>query len=50
VLYQYDSLHATMTRAQEYIVQAKAHLQGFAESPTLATLYVLADYVISRDV
>lgn len=50
VLYKYGSLHATMTRAQEYIAQAKAHLQGFAGSPTLATLYVLADYVISRDV
>lgn len=50
LLHKYDTLHATMTKAQERIAQAKAHLQGFAESPTLTTLYTLADYVISRDV
>jgi octaprenyl-diphosphate synthase len=50
LLHKYDTLHATMTKAQEYIAQAKAHLQGFAASPILTTLYTLADYVTARDV
>jgi octaprenyl-diphosphate synthase len=50
LLYKYDALHATMSKAQNYVAQAKAQLQDFAESPALRTLYSLADYVISRDV
>jgi hypothetical protein len=39
-----------MAKAQEYITQAKQHLQGFTDSSALTTLLTLADYVISRDV
>jgi octaprenyl-diphosphate synthase len=50
LLHKYDTLRSTMAKAQEYINQAKHHLQGFTDSPALTTLFTLADYVISRDV
>jgi octaprenyl-diphosphate synthase len=50
LLHKYDTLHSTMIRAQEYITRAKAHLQDFAKSPLLPTLYTLADYMTSRDI
>jgi geranylgeranyl pyrophosphate synthase len=39
-----------MTRAQEYVRQAKQHLRDFTASTALTSLYTLADYVVSRDV
>lgn len=50
LLHKYGTLQGAMSKAQDYITQAKGHLQSFAESPTRMTLYTLADYVISRDV
>jgi octaprenyl-diphosphate synthase len=50
LLHKYGTLHSTMAKAQEYITQAKQHLQGFTDSPALTTLLTLADYVITRDV
>jgi octaprenyl-diphosphate synthase len=50
LLHKYEALHTAMARAQAYVAQAKHHLQGFAVSPALTTLYTLADYVVSRDI
>jgi octaprenyl-diphosphate synthase len=50
ILRKYGTLQSTMTRAREYIAQAKRHLRDFAPSPALHTLHTLADYVVSRDI
>jgi geranylgeranyl pyrophosphate synthase len=38
-----------MDKAQEHVTQAHQCLNGFAPSPALAALHVLADYVVARD-
>jgi hypothetical protein len=39
-----------MDKAQEHVTQARQCLDGFAPSPVLEALHVLADYVVARDV
>jgi geranylgeranyl pyrophosphate synthase len=39
-----------MDKAQEHVTQAHQCLDGFAPSPALEALHVLADYVVARDV
>jgi octaprenyl-diphosphate synthase len=50
LLHKYNTLHTTMTKAQEYVGQAKQQLRDFTDSAALTALYTLADYVVSRDV
>jgi geranylgeranyl pyrophosphate synthase len=50
LLHKYGTLQCTMDRAQEHIIQARQCLDGFASSPALEMLHVLADYVVARDV
>ena len=49
LLHKYETLQFTMARAQEHVTQAQQSLDGFAPSPTLEALHVLADYVVARD-
>src|SRR5215475_4302987 len=50
LLHKYGTLQCTMDRAQEHVTQARQFLDGFAPSPALEALHVLADYVVARDV
>lgn len=50
LLHKYETLQATMARAQEHVVQAKQSLHDFVPSPALEMLHTLADYVVARDV
>jgi geranylgeranyl pyrophosphate synthase len=49
LLHKYGTLQFTMDKAQEHVTQAHQCLDGFAPSPALAALHVLADYVVARD-
>lgn len=46
----YNTLQSTLDKAQAHIIQAKQQLNEFAASPARHTLYLLADYVTTRDV
>jgi geranylgeranyl pyrophosphate synthase len=48
-LHKYGTLQFTMAKAQEQVTQARQCLDGFAPSPALTALHVLADYVVARD-
>jgi geranylgeranyl pyrophosphate synthase len=50
LLHKYETLQFTMDKAQEHVTQAHQRLDGFAPSPALEALHVLADYVVARDV
>jgi octaprenyl-diphosphate synthase len=50
LLHKYGTLQFTMDKAQEHVTQARQCLDGFAPSPTLEALHVLADYIVARDV
>src|SRR5215468_10178218 len=49
LLHKYETLQFTMDKAQEHVTQARQCLDGFALSPALEALHVLADYVVARD-
>ena len=50
LLHKYETLQATMAKAQEHITLAKQSLHDFAPSQALEMLHTLADYVVARDV
>ena len=50
IVNKYKTLQSTLSKAQEHITQAKQQLSKFAPSPARDTLYLLADYVTTRDV
>ena len=50
LLHKYGTLQYTMDKAQEHVTQVRQCLDGFAPSPALEALHVLADYVVARDV
>jgi octaprenyl-diphosphate synthase len=49
-LYRQDSIEYTMSRAAEYIKEAKGYLAGFEDSKPRQALLALADYVVERRV
>jgi len=50
LLHKYETLQATMAKAQEHVAQAKQSLHDFVPSQALEMLHTLADYVVARDV
>lgn len=50
LLHKYETLQATMAKAQEHVIQAKQSLHDFVPSQALEMLHTLADYVVARDV
>lgn len=50
LLHKYETIQATMAKAQEHVAQAKQSLDDCAPSHVLDMLHTLADYIVARDV
>jgi octaprenyl-diphosphate synthase len=50
MMQHYDSINYALDKARNYVTEAKKEIVVFDESPSLAAILSLADYVVTRDI